>query len=171
MGTTLKIKRRTSENYSRGLSQMMSYRGQKFSYAIVKNMRAFEKFLKELADYHKTHPIEKEEEFHQKRIELCEQFAEKDENGKAIIENRAYKLPEDQTEFKAAFEALKEEYKVTVISIEQRDEEARAFADEEVEVEIFTIREEHMPDDISGEHRVFLEFMIDESPIHKLSLV
>jgi hypothetical protein len=166
--TTLKFKRSQAPNYLKGMSQCLNLPGQKFSYALVKNMRKIDTILEGNASYHKNFKVEGEQEYHAKRIELCKQLAEKDEQGNPRIENNQYVLPEDRTEFNAEFEKIKEEFKKTVISLEQREEEFKTYLDEEIEIDIHPVKEEFLPETISGEQRLFLEFMIDESPVLRL---
>jgi hypothetical protein len=84
------------------------------------------------------------DEFDKERIKLAETHADKDDAGKAIIENNAYKIS-DMTKFNEEFSKLREKYEITA-----KEEAFDNFMKEEIDVELHTIKEENLPEDITA---------------------
>ena len=79
----------------------------KFNYALNKNRHAIESYLKHL-DKRVPHPDSPK--FDEKRIELCEKYCTKDEDGNPIFEKNKYTGLRDNDEFNAEMDALKVEF-------------------------------------------------------------
>lgn len=79
----------------------------KFNYAFNKNRKKLWTYLRGL-DQSKPHA--KHGEFENKRVELCEKFCTRDDDGEVILEDNRYTGLGDNEEFDSAIEALKVEF-------------------------------------------------------------
>lgn len=142
------------------LNSVGELKGIKFAYAVNKNKKKFLKELKEIAKL-----MEMSEEFkiyEKKRVEICEKFCEKDEEGKAIVKNNAYAGLKENAEFDSAMDALSEENKELINARKKQISEYNNFLNEEFEIDIYKIKLEDVPSDISVNQLKSIEFMIEE---------
>lgn len=126
----------------------------KGAYGIAKNKKIAESEVKAIQEaQQKVMMPEKFNEFDKKRIELCEEVADKDEDGKPIKINNGQQFSiseERQDEFSEKLKALREEYKE---AIEQKDKIEQDFIDllsEEIEVEFHRIMIDDLPNNITA---------------------
>jgi hypothetical protein len=90
-------------------------------------------------------------EFDGKRLELCNEYCEKDEDDKPILRNNNFVIKADEKEaFDESMEALKDEYSEVIKEAETRQKEFLALLNEEVEVDCPTIPMSVMPEKITG---------------------
>lgn len=126
----------------------------KGAYGIAKNKKIAEAEVKAIQEaQQKVEMPEKFNEFDKKRIELCEEVADKDEDGKPIKINNGQQFSisqEKQEEFAEKLKALREEYKE---AIEQKDKIEQDFIDllsEEIEVEFHKVMIDDLPNNITA---------------------
>lgn len=126
----------------------------KGAYGIAKNKKIAEAEVKAIQEaQQKVEMPEKFNEFDKKRIELCEEVADKDEDGKPIKINNGQQFSiseERQDEFSEKLKALREEYKE---AIEQKDKIEQDFIDllsEEIEVEFHKVMIDDLPNNITA---------------------
>lgn len=124
----------------------------KGAYGLIKNKKLVEVEVKNIEDAQKNLKYPNDlEEFHSKRIALCNEFADKDEEGKVKTEGSSFIIsPESRVLFDAKFAELVSEYKETLDTQQKVDNDFRVFLAEEIEFTVYSIKIDDMPDDISA---------------------
>ena len=145
----------------KGLTVVGHLKGVKFSYGIAKNKKLVES---EIENLQKSIEQSTEfKEFENKRTELCEEYAEKDEKGTFKTINNEYVIPEDKKEeFNIRLDAYREQHKE---AIEDRAKQVVAFKEiekEESTVEFYKIKLSDVPEDISAEEMQGINELITE---------
>lgn len=122
----------------------------KFLYGVERNILKQESEIKALEKA--SNPSQEIQQYDQERIALCKIHANK-KDGQPIIINNAYDLSDAsgalKEEFAKAFEELKEKYKD---ALDKREEQMKQFdqiLEEEVEIELYKIKLDNIPDDIA----------------------
>ena len=131
-------------SFYRAMNTLGNATGAKFSYAVTRNLNALKGEVDAIQSA--LNPTEKFTEYDNKRVALAKEHSKKDEQGKPLIEGNQY-VVEDT--FDVAFEALKEEYKEEIDARQKQIEDYQALLDEEIEVDIFVLSQENLPDTIS----------------------
>lgn len=90
------------------LDDLSKYEGIEFAYSVYKNKQIIDKKMAEVDFIRNIDP--EVVEYENKRIQLCEDYSEKDSNGKPIIENDLYKII-DLNNFEKKIGELNEKYK------------------------------------------------------------
>jgi hypothetical protein len=134
----------------------------KFHYLLLKNRKLLEPEITALQEAQTADPPEGHEEFNKKRLAVCNEFAEKDDNGEVKIVNNNFVIPPDQKEkFEAKLDKVKEEYKEVLEIMDKRQEDFISLLQEEVEVDLATIPLSIMPDNLVGNEVETLFEIID----------
>jgi predicted RNA-binding protein len=143
----------------KALTSVSHYEGIDFAYAVFKNKQLIDNKLSEVDFIKNVSP--QIVEYEEKRVQLCEEFAKKDSNGKSIIENDLYVI-DNKEMFKIKMDDLLNEYKPFV---EERQKQIEIFnnkMNEESKIEFVKIKKEQIPpqlktaDELDG-----ISFMID----------
>jgi len=137
----------------------------KAAYGLAKNKTKVESEIKAIQEaQQKIQPSAEAIKFNEERIKLCEEFSNKDEDGKAIEIGLRYDIPAEKIEaFEAKVEEVKEKYKEALEEKEKKEEEWMELMKEEVEVDIHRIHIDLMPDTITPQQIETLgEIIIDE---------
>jgi hypothetical protein len=143
----------------KALNSVSHYEGIDFAYAVFKNKQLIDNKLSEVDFIKNVSP--QIVEYEEKRVQLCEEFAKKDSNGKSIIENDLYVI-DNKEMFKIKMDDLLNEYKPFV---EERQKQIEIFnnkMNEESKIEFVKIKKEQIPpqlktaDELDG-----ISFMID----------
>jgi predicted RNA-binding protein len=143
----------------KALNSVSHYEGIDFAYAVFKNKQLIDNKLSEVDFIKNVSP--QIVEYEEKRVQLCEEFAKKDSNGKSIIENDLYVI-DNKEMFKVKMDDLLNEYKPFV---EERQKQIEIFnnkMNEESKIEFVKIKKEQIPpqlktaDELDG-----ISFMID----------
>jgi hypothetical protein len=126
----------------------------KGAYAIAKNKKIAETEVKALQEAQQKVTVpEKFQEYEEKRLDLCEEVADKDEEGKSIKINNGQQFaisPENQDIFNEKLKVLREEYKE---AIEAKDKVEKDFFDllaEEIEIDFHKVKIDDLPDNITA---------------------
>jgi hypothetical protein len=130
----------------------------KGAYGIAKNRRIAKAEIEAIQEAQKNQKVpEGIYEFETKRIALCEQYADKDEAGKPILdtnplnaEQKTFRLRENIVVFNEELQKLMEEYKP---AIEERDLLTKQFQDflkEETDIDFWKISFSDLPNKISA---------------------
>jgi glyoxylate utilization-related uncharacterized protein len=127
----------------------------KGAYAILKNKKLIEAEIKNVEETQKALKYPDLTEFHSKRIELCNEFADKDEEGKPKLEEeRGASLfvfsPENRVKFNEKLIVLMEEHKDVLDEHRTVDLDFTTFLKEEVEVSVHEIKLNDLPNGISA---------------------
>lgn len=163
--TNVTMKRGALEPSAHALKQVMNLPGQKFSYAVTKNLKKVEE---ELAGNYKIkttlaekYPTGDLTEYEKERQAMCLEFCTKDENGKPVVENNQY-IPLDRDQWNAEYAKLEVKYPEITTALQNRIKEEGEYLDSDVTIEIHTIKEEDVSQYINGHQRMSLDFMIEE---------
>jgi len=113
----------------------------KIGYAVAKNRKLVEQELETLNETLKVLPDF--EKYEKERITLLEKHASKDEKGKAVIENNAYKI-ENQEDWEKAIKDLQETHKEAITYREKQLEDFNALLEEGSKLEFFKITEDQI---------------------------
>jgi len=123
----------------------------KGAYGIAKNKRLVESEIKSIEDAQKSQVTpEGVQEFDTERLKACNEFCDKDEDGKPKVMNNNFVMTENTVVFNEKLAELQEEFKEGLEARSVLEEEFKVFLQEEVEVEIHTIKINDLPDNITA---------------------
>jgi predicted transcriptional regulator len=124
----------------------------KGAYAISKNKRLIEVEVKSIQDAYTNRSIpEGVQEFEKERIETCKAFADKDEQGEAVVVNSKFAIhPDKMEEFNKAIAELAEKHSEALKEKERLEQELVDLLQEEVDLPLHKIKFTDLPDDISA---------------------
>lgn len=123
------------------LSELGSSTGQKFVYALVKNLSIIKPDVEAIL---KTINTDKYKEFEAKRFELAKNHSKTDENGKPIILNNGKNFDiKDYEKFENDFLKLNEDYKKV---LDEREKFLESKADK---IDFYKINPDDLPQDIT----------------------
>ena len=136
----------------------------KFSFFVARNINKIKPEIDAIIDVNK--PCDEKQEYEKKRLDLCEKYAEKDENGRAKISNKnEYVMGENQKIFNEEMEKLKEEREIADKLEKDRISQFEEMLDEEVEFDGYKIKIDNLPEEIKPSFlNVFLiaDIIIDD---------
>ena len=139
--------------------------GVKFHYMLLKNKKIMEPeitALQELQTKSQT-PPDGFDEFDEKRIALCKDCSDSDENGDPILINNNYQIAEDRKpEFESKLSDLQEEYKEVLGELENRQKEFNDLMRDTVDINFVTFGLSIVPEQIIGTDLELLFDLIDE---------
>jgi hypothetical protein len=145
--------------------QLKSLKGAKFANCIIKNSDLLGKESKTILDSRKIEDSYKE--YETKRVELCEKFSNKNEDGtpkKKSITSQSFEYDIDltNTEFISAIDALKDEYKDVLKLQDEHQLDFNKFLEDESTLELIKISIDSVDDAISVElFSAIKSFIID----------
>lgn len=146
------------------LKKLGGLKGVKFAYAVEKNKNLLKQEVESVQEAIK--PLENFQEYDAKRMKLAEQYAEKDEKGKAKTRKLDNGVEEyvitDLDAFNKDFEALKEENKSVLEERDAQIDEGNRLLDEEITIELYKIKLADVPEDITGEQMETVYQIIEE---------
>jgi len=128
----------------------------KFSYWLAKNRKRIQPEIESLEEVIES--SRRYKEYDMERVRIAKFYADKDENGKPIIQNSSYVVIEKLNEFNSELDILKEKYKDEVEKRDKQIEEYNNLLEEEIEFEGFKIKLEDLPDGIEP---IFIEVLMD----------
>jgi hypothetical protein len=132
--------------------QLKSLKGAKFANCIIKNSDLLGKESKTILDSRKIEDSYKE--YETKRVELCEKFSNKNEDGTP--------KKKSSTEFISAIDALKDEYKDVLKLQDEHQLDFNKFLEDESTLELIKISIDSVDDAISVElFSAIKSFIID----------
>ena len=133
-------------NLFNALNKLGNLVGVRFAYAVSRNISLLKPEYEAIQEAIK--PSEAFTAYEKERIALVESFAKKDEKGKAVSENGAYVL-EDQEGFDKAFELLKETHKEAVDGRTAQQDEVNELLKNESTVELHKVSLDNVPEGIT----------------------
>lgn len=135
-----------------------------FSYAASKTHRLLDDELRAINEAMSAASASSPEfdKFNAERIELCEKFAERDENGDLVNRGGSFVIS-DRVGFDAEFESLKEKHSEAISMFESNQREFSELMESEVEVDVHVVESEKLPDSITSGQVDSLMPMIQES--------
>jgi len=131
----------------------------KFAYAVAKNRKCLQGEVETLKELIK--PSKEIEEFETKRVKLCQDMSEKDENGAPVIKGNVFVMA-DPPAFEAKFKELQEEYKVNLEEHAQKKQDFDTLLEEPSDIEFFKVKLENFPNEISAVQMEWLMNLVEE---------
>ena len=156
----MKLKGKEIMELSIWLQEAADNKGQKFAYAVAKNLTEVNKKVKELASIkEKTKDYQK---FDEKRVKLAEKYADKGANGKALIANSNYVITTKRKEWDKAFKEFSKENKKVLDAYKQQLKNYNKALEKEYEVDVYKINKEDLSEDITANQLIGLAVLIEE---------
>jgi len=158
----MKMKNSDIMNLYGGLLGTATLTGVKFSYAVARNIKILNRIVKSIQEASAPSKIFKE--YEKERLEFAQKSAIKDKNGKAVTElaNDVERfVMKDNAAFEKGFEVIKEKHKQAIQERKAQIREVGELADMEIEVDLFTIPQSYIPEEINTKQ------MTDIMPIIK----
>jgi hypothetical protein len=159
-----KMKRVSLLNLYGLLMEMKSQKNDKrVQFAVVRNLEYFEPEIKSLREIQKNSP--RFEEYVQKRRELGELYADKDESGQpkiVIVENQqVFQITEKKEEANSKIFELMKEYNDVIEEKNQSIKQLSELMNEEIEVDVCKVSFDFLPEDANYG---ILKSIIKETP-------
>ena len=123
-------------------------KGTKFAYAVLKTKQNIEPLINELARLQL--PPKRFVEYDEKRIALCTEYSDKDENGNPKTDGDNFVVDSRRSEFDEKMKALSEEYSDAQSEFESKIFEYNAKLGQSVEVSIHKIPISDFPSDMTS---------------------
>lgn len=146
---------------SQGIANVGKLKGIKFAYGIAKNKKIIDSEVESMQA--SVTATEAFLAFEKLRLELCKEYAEKDEKGKFKEIKGEYVIPADKREeFEIRLNAYREQHKEAIDEREKQITDFREFEKAESTVEFYKIKLSDVPEDISAEELVGIDELIEE---------
>lgn len=160
----MKIKRKEAVNLFNSFGRLGSHKGVKFAYAIAKNKKKLESEQKAITVAQSKIQPKAIQEFDKKRIKVCCEYADKDENGNPKLDKNNYSISEERRiEFDKAIDELQKEYEPSFKEMENNQKEFNDFLDEDIEVDLHLIPMSVVPDTITvNEMDIIFPMIVEE---------
>ena len=144
------------------LDGVTEIKGVKFAFTVLKNRKKLEAQVEEDKPIFEEilKPSDGFKEYEDKRITLCEDSSEKDEEGKAITEDSRYKIL-DMGKFNEDLTNLSEEYKDSIEDRKSQIDEYNNLMEEDIVIEFQKLGINDLPDELTESQLQTLEFMLD----------
>lgn len=142
------------------LDQVAELSGVKVAYAVAKNKSIIEREIKLIEE--STKPSDNQKEFQNKRIELCKEFASKNEDGSPVMTQSGY-LIKDQEAFNKAYDELKDQNPKAVEELEKINSDRKELLETECGINLHKIKLCDLPEDIKVRQTEILMPIIDDS--------
>lgn len=142
------------EALNNNIEELKKLKGAKFAYAIIKNLETLNTESKVIQSVYTI--SDEYKEYDKARVDLCERYADKDENGQPIknyITDKSFEYKLDLTNqvFISAMDELTQKYKDSIITNNEKSLEYNKFLMEESTIKFTDIDFSTIPDDISVE--------------------
>lgn len=133
----------------------------KFAYGLMRNRKILQDEIDILQDLSK--PTDGWQAFEEKRIGICRELADKDENGEPKVQGNQFLVTEKKEELDERIEKLREEHKDDLDEFERREKEFDEILDEDISIDIYKIKLSLFPEQISVyELEVLDDFIIND---------
>ena len=124
------------------LDEVSKYEGTEFAFAVFKNKQLIDKKLKSVDFIRSISP--EVIEYENKRVELCEQYGKKDENGEPVIDNELYVI-DNVEEFKIKMEELNNIYEGSINERQKQIEIFNTMMNSEIDFEFVKLNKSEIP--------------------------
>ena len=137
----------------------LNLKGFKFSYGVAKNIALLKT---EIESLQKTMVAsEPFKEYEQARIALAEKYSKKDESGNPIVKGNEYEIA-DREVFDKELIKLQTTHKVAIEERQKQIDDFNKLLEEEAKVELYKIKLEDVPEDITTEEMTAIYVLIEE---------
>jgi len=156
------MKRSELLNFNRALATVGHLKGIKFAYARAKNIKAISPEVESCQEA--LQPSKKFSEYDKKRVDVCKEYCNKDGDGNPIIRDGSYVgiEPNENSHFDKEHGKLKEEYSEVIEERKKAVDEYNELLEEEVEIELYMLKLENVPEQISADQLHGMMPMIEE---------
>jgi len=164
MSDTVKIKRIEIINIVNVLSSMKGSYNNKLKYAIKRNKDSLTKIYENIQEESKT-KVEKFADYEKERIEIISNYAMRDESNNIVLQDRnSVKIQEDKLdEFNIKMRELAEKHNETLkAKFEEEKRFNNVYLQEEIEVNLYKIENDVIPNDIEQEKYEILFTLIKD---------
>lgn len=129
------------------LSELVSVKNKKVAMFILKNNELIDEAIKPLKEL--IEPSNEYAKYDGERILACVNFADKDEQGKPMVKDEKFCIPEDKMPaFNAAIAELTEKHKAAVEEELNRPKKYNDLLNEDLNIKLKTIKVKELPNDI-----------------------
>lgn len=157
-----KITRKELLELNNSLKKVTHIPGVKFAYIIAKNIHSIEGEIRSIVKTDEAGP--EYQEFENERIQLASEHSKKQDNGRpeTIMINGVEEFNiKNVPAFEKEYNKLKEKYAEVIVKREEQLKEINKFLEEEIEVELYTIKIEDVPSSINGDQLNGIYIIID----------
>lgn len=159
----MKITKQEALDLYNGLQAVGNLPGAKWAYAVARNINILQP---EINSLQKAYAIndKKYQEFNNKREELARKHAKKEDGKPKKINtgNKQEYILEDTKAFEKEFKKLKKEYKNAVEKREKQIEEFNEILKEKIEIDLYMINPDYIPEKITPAQVSNIMLIIDE---------
>jgi hypothetical protein len=144
------------------LNGVSELKGVKFAFCVLKNKKKIETQMEEdrVIFEQILKPSEGFNEYESKRVQLCVQFSDKDEQGNPVVENNQYKIS-NLFDFNTELTKISEEYQEHIDGRTKQVDEYNTLLEEDINLDFQKVKFEDLPADLSASQLSSLEFMIN----------
>jgi hypothetical protein len=143
----------------KALDAVSDYDGIDFAYAVFKNKKLIDNKLMEVDFIKNVSP--QIVEYENKRVSLCEEFAQKDDNGIPMIEDDLYVI-EDKETFRNKMDELFEQYKPFIVKRQEQIDLFNVKMNQQVDLPFVKLTKEQIPPQITTAKELEdISFMIE----------
>ena len=157
----MKLKRKDVVRLHNTLMAVSEFAKGELAYAVVRNLKKLESEILAIAKLEPEIPQELRE-YESARITIVEEFAEKDENGTAVIKNNNYTIPEEvRADFDTKISELQAKYAPIIDSYKNLYDEYIKSLEVESDVDTYEIKQAHLSSDITASQIKDLSVIIE----------
>lgn len=142
------MKKRDLFRLHKGLVDVSYLSGVKFAYTVVKNKKLIETEIQLLQDIIK--PTDDFQRYERERIELCENFCVRGDDGQPIVENNNYKI-DDKAGFDEAMDILKDKYETEIVNRAKQVDDYNRLLGEDVDINLIKLKVTDLPEGMSAD--------------------
>lgn len=142
----------------------LNLKGAKFAYVVARNIEVLKPEITALVEAAKQ--SDEYKEYEAKRVEICKEHAEKDENNEPVLINKGtvseeYKIA-DQKSFEASLKKLNDENKEVIRAREKQIEEFNSLLEENKDINFHKVSLKDVPDEITSQEMASIISIIEE---------
>ena len=139
-------------------------KNKKFQYMVLKNEKTIENELNIFKEMVKFDREAEKLEFENKRMTLIEKYCNKNEDGTLKTkENRMYDIDDETIPlFNADFDVIVAEFKDMLDALDANNAKAIELAKEEIEVDLYKIGFDDLPEDVDKEELEYLMLVVKD---------
>jgi hypothetical protein len=154
-----------AENLQAMIPALNTLKGAKLSYALTKNIKLIEDEINTIRKI--VEPTDGFKAYDSARVQLCEKFCKKDENGellKKTLDNGSfeYDIDTDSAEWNAAINELKEKHETDINDRAAQIQKYNEILELDAEVKFHNVKLDNIPDEITPELMRTIEFFVVE---------
>lgn len=143
-----------------GIHAVMGLVGVIFGYALNKNLSILKPEIEALQKV--ATPPKEFLEFDEKRVAIVKKYAKKDDKGEFVVKDNQYDVAENKEVVEKEVSTLREENKSIVEAHDKQMAEYNALLDQETNIELYKVKLENVPKDITAAQMKEIYLIIEE---------